>query len=629
MLGHSRSNSMSDDEDQSVQMEGTHRGKEKAKRKRPPMKKRSTVWNHFTLLEDNPNKCMCNYCGKQYQCHSSLDGITNMTRHIKTCESYKRFRAQQSGSQQNLTSEGGEENASNLVLGKGWSQDACRMAVTKMIIMGELPLSFVDNKGFRHFCSVAIPQFVMPSRRTIGRDIIELFFEENAMLKSLICNNKQRVSLTTNLWTSIQNMSYMVITTHFIDSDWCLNRRIISFSAIEDHRGKSIGKTIVACLQDWGIERLFAITVDNVTANDIVVGYVTMQLLSWRNNDAEVHESFSMRLRTFKQCAEQVNYPKGIVVLDCPTRWNSTYLMLMTALKFQTAFDRMAEVDKPYEVYFVEKENNVKMVGPLGPEDWESAERIVKFLKIIFSNDSLMVEQMTKAVKDLLNEFYDAYSAFSSSSTPSMYGESGLSGSYRGTSSSQRFTTEANLVNVAGSECDDAFQVAHPFLGYAKKVSVQNESRRVVSGVEMYLKNPVKDSSNLKLNVLLWWRVNGSRYPILEKIVRDVLVIHVSTVASESAFSTGRRIIDEYRSSLTPAMVEALICTENWLQSKLFVNLVYNLREDIKEQMFHMELQEFMYLNYKIFIFLDFIELIRSQASTVEAVSADIGVMDV
>lgn len=69
-----------------------------------------------------------------------------MTRHLKGCDTYKTFREQQRGSQQNLTSEGGEENASNLVLGKGWSQDAYRRALTKMIIMGELPLSFVDNK---------------------------------------------------------------------------------------------------------------------------------------------------------------------------------------------------------------------------------------------------------------------------------------------------------------------------------------------------------------------------------------------------------------------------------------------------------------------------------------------------
>ena len=55
-----------------------------------------------------------------------------------------------------------------------------------------------------------------------------------------------------------------------------------------------------------------------------------------------------------------------------------------------------------------------------------------QIFEIIFCNDSLMVEQMTKAVKDLFNEFYGAYSAFSASSTPSMYSESGLSGSYGG-----------------------------------------------------------------------------------------------------------------------------------------------------------------------------------------------------
>ena len=109
-----------------------------------------------------------------------------MRNHILACLAYKTFREQQEGSQQNLTTEGGEGNASNMVLAKGWSQDACRRAVTKMIIMGELPLSFVDNKGFRHFCSVAIPQFVMPSRRTIGRDVMDLFLKEKTMLKSLI-----------------------------------------------------------------------------------------------------------------------------------------------------------------------------------------------------------------------------------------------------------------------------------------------------------------------------------------------------------------------------------------------------------------------------------------------------------
>ena len=72
------------------------------------------------------------------------------------------------------------------------------------------------------------------------------------------------------------------------------------------------------------------------------------------------------------------------MVLDYITRWNSPYLMLMTALKFREAFERMAEVDKPYETYLRKEENGKKRVGPPELEDWEHAERIVRFLKIFY-----------------------------------------------------------------------------------------------------------------------------------------------------------------------------------------------------------------------------------------------------
>ena len=50
-------------------------------------------------------------------------------------------------------------------------------------------------------------------------------------------------------------------------------------------------------------------------------------------------------------------------------------------------------------------------------------------------------------------------------------------------------------------------------------------------------------------------------------MARDVLVVPVSTVASESVFSTRGRTLDPFRSSFSPLMVQNLVCAQNWLQA--------------------------------------------------------------
>ncbi|KAH0678916.1 hypothetical protein KY284_020001 [Solanum tuberosum] len=51
-------------------------------------------------------------------------------------------------------------------------------------------------------------------------------------------------------------------------------------------------------------------------------------------------------------------------------------------------------------------------------------------------------------------------------------------------------------------------------------------------------------------------------------LARDVLTIPMSSVASECAFSTGGRILDPFRSSLTPKCVQCLICVQDWLRQE-------------------------------------------------------------
>lgn len=55
------------------------------------------------------------------------------------------------------------------------------------------------------------------------------------------------------------------------------------------------------------------------------------------------------------------------------------------------------------------------------------------------------------------------------------------------------------------------------------------------------------------------------RLPVLSEVACNVLAVPISTVPLESAFSTGDLVLDVYRSSLSPRMVESLICGKDWL----------------------------------------------------------------
>ena len=77
-----------------------------------------------------------------------------------------------------------------------------------------------------------------------------MYLEEKVKLNSLLARNKQRVSLTTNIWTSITTASCMAIIAYFIDRDWNLHRKIISFNTVNDYSSETIGKRLENCLID-------------------------------------------------------------------------------------------------------------------------------------------------------------------------------------------------------------------------------------------------------------------------------------------------------------------------------------------------------------------------------------------
>ena len=82
----------------------------------------------------------------------------------------------------------------------------------------------------------------------------------------------------------------------------------------------------------------------------------------------------------------------------------------------------------------------------------------------------------------------------------------------------------------------------------------------------MYLEKPrLNKKQNSKLEVLSWWKEHYNRFLELSLMARDLMRILITNVASQSSFSTGKKILTPYRSHLLLENVKATLCTKSWL----------------------------------------------------------------
>ncbi|XP_056168614.1 zinc finger BED domain-containing protein RICESLEEPER 2-like [Syzygium oleosum] len=178
----------------------------------------------------------------------------------------------------------------------------------------------------------------------------------------------------------------------------------------------------------------------------------------------------------------------------------------------------------------------------------------VNFLYGQIYDDELKVNEMHYKVKVALERLYEFYEQSSLASSDRNFGAQSLSASSSG--------SNADAGGSEGSKIKkyDAQAWRKTFMHSNQHMCNDNKSE-----LDQYLEE--KNENILDLDLLMWWKTSGSKYKILSLMARDVLSIPVTTVASESTFSTSGRVLDSFRSSLTPKVVEALICTQDWLRA--------------------------------------------------------------
>lgn len=76
---------------------------------------------------------------------------------------------------------------------------------------------------------------------------------------------------------------------------------------------------------------------------------------------------------------------------------------------------------------------------------------------------------------------------------------------------------------------------------------------------------PIKRGGD-DFNILAWWKKNSNRYKMLSRIVKNVLVTPISTVVSNHLSQLGGQILDQFKISLSPKMVQTLIYYKKFVE---------------------------------------------------------------
>ncbi|XP_071939173.1 zinc finger BED domain-containing protein RICESLEEPER 1-like [Coffea arabica] len=373
----------------------------------------------------------------------------------------------------------------------------------------------------------------------------------------------------------------MAVTGHFVDSDWVLQKRVLNFCNVPPpHTGVIIADALSKCFLEWGIEnKVSTITVDNASYNDVCIRRVKedfslrkrlsiggkifhvrccahilnllvqdglnqiVDVIDVVREGIKYLKNSESHLNEFAKIKKQLQLPSKKLILDCPTRWNSTYLMLASALEFRDVFPRHGDIDpgfmaesmaQKFDKYWGESNVLMSLGAILDPR--YKMVLVNHTFPVIYGEGEAprYIDEIRCILYDLYNEYVDAHIS-SHSEEPQR--EAGKRKHAKISSKSTQGAAKKLGVNVLTGK--EKFQMI---------VSEIDKAPPEKSDLDVFLEEGryVCDA-NANLDVLGWWKRERWRFPISSRLASDVLAIPVTTVASKYTFSAGGRIIDDRR----------------------------------------------------------------------------------
>ncbi|KAH6755448.1 hypothetical protein C2S53_013006 [Perilla frutescens var. hirtella] len=269
-----------------------------------------------------------------------------------------------------------------------------------------------------------------------------------------------------------------------------------------------------------------------------------------------------MRINMFGEIAKQLELSSKKLVLDRGTSCNATYFMLSAALDLKDVFSKYQQRDTSYTLLPSE-------------EEWKKVCVVCSLLEGFIESTNLTPVALDPRYK---MEFIDWYFQKHFSSTEAVeYTKTVhetlhlLYNEYVEADEANKAKTPKSSSNVCGSTEYSCRFIAE----YQEYLKTQPRK----SELEVYLDHTSYIDKRTEFDALSWWRMNNSHFRILSKMACDVLSIPITTVALESAFIAGSKVIDPHHASLGVDTMRVLLCGGDWLRTRYGIKRKDKVRE--------------------------------------------------
>ncbi|XP_078695029.1 E3 SUMO-protein ligase ZBED1-like [Branchiostoma floridae x Branchiostoma belcheri] len=509
--------------------------------------------------------------------------------------------------------------------------------VCQYLVKSLRPYQTVEDPYFRAMVHEMNPLYRLPNRHDVSERLIPAMYDAALTTLKQELATADHVSLTGDGWTSRVADHYMTITVHYL-KDWQLQCKVLQTLKGEVRQtGENITVEIDECLKDFQLEgKVRAMTTDNaramINATSMsgtgislgcfahILNLAAQKMLSARGVPALLgiirpvityfRKSYMGKI-VLKEKQEALGLPCNSLILDCKTRWNSTYLMVerfvrqYPAIVSATLDDRIKKKDEfkklqkasdddmgKMETFMQVAELLYKMTTAMSSEQKPTAGMVLPMLeklRVHFStseDDNPFAARLKASVREDLakryqdttqKEFLEEATALDPRFKSFIKDESVWDRLCEKVTSKQAIKEEPDVekeveVKVEPTEMENE-DIKAPRKMTALEEIFQDEDEVEITHVEP--PTPVRVRIQAEINTYRempkikstddagdFWRRKSEELPglpLLANLAREYLTIQATSVASERIFSTAGDVVSAERACLDPENVNMAI----------------------------------------------------------------------